>query len=131
MRRVLFLAAFFSAAVLLTSCGDNTTTNPGGDNSLSSGTKTSGGTYSKTFPVAGTVTYHCTIHPGCAGLMGTVTVLAAGSNIPPTSHFLAISLNDGGSGCPYSLNVPATTVLVGETVVWSFNSASPHTVTSP
>lgn len=41
------------------------------DGSWTSGTIAAGGKYSRTFPSAGTFTYHCTFH---RGMIGTVTV---------------------------------------------------------
>ena len=41
------------------------------DNSFDSGNIGAGSSFAKTFPVAGTFTYHCTIHPS---MIGTVVV---------------------------------------------------------
>ena len=121
-----------SAALVLSSCGDSTT-NPGGGNGpeLSSGTRGTGETYSHAFSTVGTFGYHCAIHPGCAGLMGAVTVVASGVVIPSGSHVLSVSLTDGGGvNCSYALTAPATTIHTGESIQWNFVSQAPHTVTS-
>lgn len=132
MKAVLRIVGLLGAALLLSSCGDSTT-NPGtgGALELNSGAKGTGDTYSHAFGTAGTFNYHCAIHPSCSGLMGTVTVVAAGVAIPSGSHQLSVSLTDGGSiDCSYTLTFPATTVHVGETVQWNFVSRVDHTVTS-
>jgi plastocyanin len=46
-------------------------TSTGDDGSWNSGTINPGASFNRTFPNAGTFTYHCTIHPG---MIGTVTV---------------------------------------------------------
>lgn len=46
-------------------------TSTGTDGSWDSGTIAPGARFSRTFPSAGTFSYHCTIHPG---MVGTVTV---------------------------------------------------------
>ena len=46
-------------------------TSAGDDGSWNSGTIGPGANFSRTFPTAGTFTYHCTIHPG---MIGSVTV---------------------------------------------------------
>lgn len=46
-------------------------TSTGDDGSWNSGTVNPGANFSRTFPSAGTFSYHCTIHPG---MVGTVTV---------------------------------------------------------
>jgi len=51
---------------------DNTAHTSTADNgSWNSGSISPGGSFSMTFPAAGTFTYHCTIHPG---MIGTVNV---------------------------------------------------------
>jgi plastocyanin len=46
-------------------------TSTGDDGSWNSGSIAPGANFSRTFPSAGTFSYHCTIHPG---MVGTVTV---------------------------------------------------------
>ena len=46
-------------------------TSTGDDGSWNSGTIGPGASFSRTFPSAGTFSYHCTIHPG---MIGSVTV---------------------------------------------------------
>lgn len=90
-----------------------------------------GGMYSHTFNTAGTFNYHCTIHPSCSGLAGTIVVVASGTAIQ--NRLLAIS-QSGGSGGIYStcstLSVSRDTVHVGDTVTWTNNSPLLHNVTS-
>lgn len=66
----------FSPASLTVTVGSNVTwtnndnmthTVTADDNSFDSGNIAMGSKYSKTFPTAGTYTYHCTIHPNMKG----------------------------------------------------------------
>jgi plastocyanin len=51
---------------------DTTThTSTGSNGAWDSGSIAPGASFSRTFPAAGSFTYHCTIHPG---MVGTVTV---------------------------------------------------------
>ena len=54
---------------------------------LSSSTLNAGKTFSHSFAVTGTFSYHCTIHPY---MVGKVVVLAAGVTAPPTDTELAV-----------------------------------------
>ena len=49
-----------------------------------SGVHNSGFTFSFTFPTAGTIAYYCTVHGGCCGMIGNVTVAAASPTPTPT-----------------------------------------------
>lgn len=88
-----------------------------------------GGSYSHMFNSAGTFNYHCTIHPGCTGLAGTIVVVASGVAIQ--NRALAISQSGGSSGvyatCS-ALSVSRDSVHVGDTVTWTNNSPVQHTV---
>ena len=90
-----------------------------------------GGSYAHMFNTAGTFNYHCTIHPSCTGLAGTIVVVAAATGIQ--NRQLAIS-QSGGSGGVYgtcsALSVSRDTVHVGDTVTWTNNSPVQHTVVS-
>ena len=127
-------------AALLVSCKSNSTSpgygttgggNSGGTLELNGNLPASGGSYAHMFNAAGTFNYHCTIHPGCTGLAGTVVVVAAGTGIQ--NRLLAIAQN-GGSGGVYAtcsaLSVSRDTVHVGDTVTWTNNSPVQHTVVS-
>jgi hypothetical protein len=97
-----------------------------------SGNLTAGGQYQHLFATAGTFNYHCAIHPTCSSLAGTIVVMAAGTAV---QHRVLGIGQTGGSSDPYgsscsSLTVQRDTVLVGDQVTWTNNSAFPHTVTS-
>ena len=128
--------AVWVSAALLASCKSNSTSpcygNTGGGGGgggaleLNGNLPASGGGYSHMFNTAGAFNYHCTLHPSCASLAGTIVVVAAGTAIQ--NRVLAISQN-GGVYCS-SLSVPRDTVQVGDTVTWTNNSALQHTVVS-
>ena len=122
----------------LASCKSNDTTSPGyggggggATPELNGNLPTTGSTYSHTFATAGSFGYHCSVHPSCALLMGTIVVVAPGTGIK--DRILAIS-QDGGSGGPYgscsALSVQRDTVYVGDTITWTNNSPVAHTVVS-
>jgi len=99
---------------------------------LSGNLMAAGGQYAHTFATAGTFNYHCSIHPTCASLAGTIVVVAPGSAI---QHRVLGITQSGGSSGPYgsscsSLSLQRDTVLVGDQVTWSNNSPLQHTVTS-
>ncbi len=58
-------------AVMWVNNDSTTHTSTANDNSSNSGNIAPGGSFSHTFPSAGTFTYHCLIHPG---MVGTVNV---------------------------------------------------------
>jgi len=129
------------SAAMLASCSKKSSTSPGygntggggGNNALelNGSLSASGGSYAHMFNTAGMFNYHCTIHPTCTGLAGTIVVVATGTGI--LNKALAIS-QSGGSGDPYptcsGLSVPRDTVHVGDTVTWTNNSTVAHTVVS-
>ena len=138
---VLSLAvAVWVSAALLASCSKNSSSpgygNTGGGGGggaleLNGNLPASGGGYSHMFNTAGTFNYHCTIHPSCASLAGTIVVVPVGTAIQ--NRLLAISQSGGSSGvygtCS-GLSVLRDTVQVGDTVTWTNNSPNPHTVVS-
>ena len=83
---------------------------------FNSGNLTAPASFDRTFPVAGTVGYHCIIHQSM-GMVGTVVVSAAG----PASATVTAS---GTSFSPASV-----TIMPGGTVHWSITGGT-HTVTS-
>ena len=91
-----------------------------------------GGTYAHAFNTAGTFNYHCTIHPGCGGLAGTIVVVPVATAIQ--NRTLAISQSGGSSGIYGStcsaLSLSRDTVHVGDTVTWTNNSPFSHNVVS-
>jgi plastocyanin len=128
----------------LASCKSGTAPNYGGTSTgagggggttpeLSSGNIAAGGaTYAHQFNTAGAFNYHCTFHPTCSGLAGTIVVVPAAQ--PIANRALAISQSGGSSGvygttCS-ALSVHSDTVHVGDTVTWTNSSPFPHTVTS-
>jgi plastocyanin len=137
---VLSLAvAMWLLVALLVSCKSNSTSpgygstgggGTGGTPELNGDLAASGGNYTHTFNAAGTFNYHCTIHPGCASLAGTIVVVAPGTGIQ--NRLLAIS-QDGGSVSPAycsALSVSRDTVHVGDAVTWTNNAPIEHTVVS-
>ena len=128
------------SAALIASCKSNSTSpsygNTGGGGGggaleLNGNLTASGGNYAHQFNTAGTFNYHCTIHPTCTSLAGTIVVVAPGTGI--LNKALAIS-QSGGSGGVYAtcsaLSVSRDTVQVGDTVTWTNNSPVQHTVVS-
>jgi plastocyanin len=65
------------------------------DTSFDSGVIAGGATFPQTFPSAGTVNYHCTIHPT---MTGTVVVRAAAATAPPATGPKATEPNTATSG---------------------------------
>ncbi len=135
MRRPILVMLALAALGLQAGCNSSSTPmnpSPGGNGpELNSSALSPGQAFQHTFASVGTFNYHCTIHPACALLVGTVTVVAAADSIPPVQHVTAISFDpDNTSGCFGALSARATTVHVGETVSWVNNSQAPHTVTS-
>ncbi len=129
-RSTLLAPAVGLAAVLLSSCygsNSNPSPNPGSGAELNSGTLNNGQSYGHTFAKTGTFNYKCTIHSTCQGLYGTVVVVDASVPIQAANHHAAISQGDGGA-C-FTLSVPFDSVKAGETVTWTTNSQSSHTVT--
>ena len=134
-------AAICLLAAVIVSCSKSNGTSPGYGTTgggggaapeLNGNLAPTGGSYAHMFNTAGTFNYHCTIHPGCAGLAGTIVVVAAGTGIQ--NRVLAIS-QSGGSGGVYgascsALSVSRDTVHVGDTVTWTNNSPIQHTVVS-
>ena len=140
---VLSLVVVGLLAALLASCKSNSSSPGYGNNGgggggggggaleLNGNLPSSGNTYAHMFNTAGTFNYHCTIHPSCLSLAGTIVVVAAGTGIQNST--LAISQSGGSSGtyatCS-ALSVSRDTVHVGDTVTWTNNSPVPHTVVS-
>lgn len=97
----------FHPAQLTIAAGDTVVwTNAGGfhdvhadDNSFSRDPSSAAWTFSHTFPAAGTVGYHCTVHGGPGlGMFGTITVQGAGGGSQPgTLRFslAAYTVNEG------------------------------------
>src|SRR5262245_8171504 len=105
---------------------------PGSGRELSGSLPSTGSHYAHVFAKTGTFNYHCTTHPSCSSLAGTIVVVDAGTVI--LNRVLAITQTGGSSG-PYgsscsSLSLQRDTVLVGDQVTWTNNSPLPHTVTS-
>ena len=137
---VLALVAGLTAAYLVSCKGGSSATNPYGGGTgggggaapeLNGSVAAGGGTYSHKFNTAGTFNYHCTIHPTCVSLAGTIVVVAPGTAIQ--NRLLAIS-QSGGSGGVYAtcsgLSVSRDTVQVGDTITWTNSSGFAHDVVS-
>jgi len=114
---------------LLSSCHDKHT-NPTVALELNGSLTALGGAYAHTFNTAGSFHYHCTIHPSCTSLQGTVTVVSAATPIVPADHVTAIQFTGGSVSSCSALTNQADSVQVGEVVTWTNNSPLPHTVTS-
>ena len=98
---------------------------------------TTGSQYQHLFATAGTFNYHCTIHPACTSLNGTIHVVPVAIGIQRST--LAISFTGGtvGTGGIYgtpgtcsSLSVASDSVHVGDVVTWTNSSPLPHVVAS-
>lgn len=141
-RRTPLLVALLLLSVVaawLVSCSQKGSTyatqpNPPAANAeLNGNLSTSGTQYGHTFSTAGTFHYHCSLHPTCSALAGTVVVVAPGTLVP--SRQLSLSFTGGGTD-PYgyatcsALSPQLDTVFVGDHVTWTNNSALPHTVVS-
>lgn len=117
-------------AVALSSCKSSTKPTSGGE--LKGSLSANGGQYTHTFTTAGAFNYHCTIHPSCTSLAGTIVVLPQGGAIQ--NRVLAITQSGGSSGTYGStcsaLSLQRDSVFVGDQVTWTNNSPLPHTVTS-
>ena len=128
------LALCLVSAWLLSCSKSSSPTSPGGSGTgeLNGSLPTTGSQYAHTFATAGTFNYRCSIHPTCAGLAGTIVVLAAGSAIH--NRVLNIAQSGGSSGAYTTmcsvLSLQRDTVFVGNVVTWTNNSSFPHTVTS-
>ena len=124
------------SACLLSCAKQSSPTNPvggsGGGGELNGSLATTGSQYAHTFTKVGTFNYRCSVHPTCAGLTGTIVVLAAGGAIQ--NCVLSITQSGGSSGTYGStcagLSLQRDTVFVGNVVTWTNNSPFPHTVTS-
>jgi hypothetical protein len=125
------VAAILLAAVGLSSCKGSTKP-MGGSGELNGTLSAGGGQYAHTFTTAGSFNYHCTIHPGCAGLAGTIVVVPQGGVIQ--NRVLAITQSGGSSGLYGStcsaLSLQRDSVFVGDQVTWTNSSPFEHTVTS-
>jgi plastocyanin len=138
---LLVVGAVCLAAAWLASCSKSSPTKPtttggggvGGTTAeLGGNLGPNGGTYAHAFSTAGTFNYHCTIHPGCGGLAGTIVVVPVATTIQ--NRTLAISQSGGSSGIYGStcsaLSLSRDTVHVGDTVTWTNNSPFSHNVVS-
>ncbi|HEY6194700.1 MAG TPA: hypothetical protein VI504_06610 [Candidatus Eisenbacteria bacterium] len=123
------------AAVWLLSCSKKnpaSPTPPPGE--LNGSLAAGGGQYAHKFNTAGSFNYHCSVHPSCGSLAGTIVVIAPGGTI--MNHVLAITQSGGSPGDIYtsgtcsSISPQRDTVFVGDMVIWTNNSPLPHTVTS-
>lgn len=129
----LFVLALVPACLLSCSSNSSNPTNPGpGSGELNGSLGSTGSHYTHAFAKKGSFNYHCTIHPSCTSLAGTIVVVDSGTVI--TNSIKAIQQTGGSSG-PYgsscsSLSVQRDTILVGEQITWTNNSPLPHTVTS-
>ncbi len=119
------LALAISAVSLLISCGSDSPTGSGGGGGgggreFVSPTLGPGATYTNPFATAKSVPYYCRFHggPGGSGMSGVITVGAAGT---PNKHNLSISS---------SSNLPDLTIEAGDTITWTNNTGSNHTVES-
>ncbi len=135
--RLASVIAIVATAGFLSSCGSSGKNSyaapvaPAAPGELNGSLSSTGSQYAHTFMTAGTFTYHCTIHPACGSLQGSVTVVAPAVAIQ--NRVLAITIT-GGSAAPYascsSLSQQADSVHVGDQVTWTNNSPLPHNVTS-
>src|SRR5437016_14237284 len=84
------------AAVWLLSCSKKNPASPAPPTGVLNGSLAAGGgTYAHTFTTAGSFNYHCSVHPGCGGLSGTIVVIPAGGTI--SNPVLAITQSGGSS----------------------------------
>ncbi len=127
---VIAVAGLAAMSLLAAGCGSKSSspTSPAGSMNMTgggggasntpfdSGSLTAPASFDHTFPVAGSVGYHCTFHQAM-GMVGTVVVSAGG----PSSATVTAS---GTSFSPASV-----TIMPGGTVHWSVTGGT-HTVTS-
>jgi plastocyanin len=103
-----------------------------------------GGSWRFALAKAGTLRYHCTVHPN---MVGTITVAAAGSPAPPVAPAAkgggTAGPRGGVSGAPaasaarasvairdFEFVPPRVTVAKGTTVTWTNRGNAPHTATA-
>ncbi|MEE8331286.1 MAG: plastocyanin/azurin family copper-binding protein [Acidimicrobiia bacterium] len=105
-----------------------------------SGIFDTGGTYSRSFPTAGTFEYFCTVHPD---MVASITVVGDSGELPPppapTPDPTPTPTPDPTPAPPANADIsvfdfgfaPANrTVDVGDTVSWANTGVAPHTVTA-
>ena len=116
-------AGILAAALLVAGCSKSSTSpvyggggGGAGNTPFNSGSLTAPATFDRTFPVAGTVGYHCNFHQSM-GMVGTVVVAAGGAS----------SATVTASGTTFSPS--SVTIMPGGTVHWSITGGT-HTVTS-
>lgn len=106
------------------------------DRSFDSGLVQPGGVYTRRFSQPGVVQYVCTLHPA---MIGTITVLDAAGNAPPTTTSSTVAGAAAGQDAGTSVAVeiidldyePRTvTVAAGTEVLWTNTGVAPHTVTA-
>jgi plastocyanin len=95
-----------------------------------------GGTYQRTFPVAGTYAYFCILHPD---MLGTIVVTGDGGQPPPTTAPPPTTVPPPPPPPPSGTDVTiidnaftprSISVAVGTTLSWANVGIAPHTVTS-
>ncbi len=104
------------------------------DGSFDSGMISAGGRWSRTFSVAGTFAYLCTLHPQ---MTGTVRVSDASGGVPPpaASPMPAASVSAPAdrdaalSIVDFAFDPSTVRVAAGTTVTWVNDGVAPHTVT--
>jgi hypothetical protein len=132
LRRLPLVLTLLLLSAFALSCMKQNPMKPGAGGELSGSLPATGSHYAHMFTTAGTFNYHCTIHPTCLGLAGSIVVIAPGGTI--LNRVLGITLSGGTSG-PYGascsgLSLAVDSVFVGDTVTWTNNSPFAHTVTS-
>lgn len=119
--RIAAIAGMLAAGAIAAGCSKSsspTGPTPGGSGNtpFDSGNLTAPSNYVRTFPDAGSVGYHCTIHRS-AGMVGTVVISSSGADSAVVT----------ASGTTFA---PATvTIKPGKYVHWKITGGT-HTVTS-
>jgi plastocyanin len=104
------------ATVTWTNQGPSPHTVTADDGSFDSGTLDAGGTFSFTFTNAGTVSYHCTIHPN---MVGSVVVSGGSSDGGTTTETPATVMPATGSGPTASDSTPwLGAAMLGGAAAW-------------
>jgi plastocyanin len=115
------LTVTVGTTVTWTNTGDAPHTVTSDDGAFDSGQLTNGQTFSQTFDQAGTIAYHCNVHPR---MKATIIVKEKVSAASATAVVKKVSIKD------FDFSPASRSVTVGTTVTWTNTGQAPHTVTA-